>query len=257
MPRHLTSASSHVIVCSAGGLSATGNWGTVAAVIKRGSTTGWNSVVQMGGNRAMEIEPGTGNRIYGWNFGGFSPTFTVTPADNWVLIGITKVSGTNTPRFHKYVYDTDTYAAENASGTVANGSAGGASNHEIGNSGGDFFDGEIAVVGVWDRALSDAEVQALPFSLQWWYASAPDALWVLDQEATTTNVLDATGKGANQSSLTGTTVSTVSVPVLSYGFPVTSWAIPAAAAAPQDTPELRGRPFGQHGQAQMHQLLAQ
>jgi hypothetical protein len=34
------------------------------------------------------------------------------------------------------------------------------------------------------------------------------------------------------------------------------WFIPAAAAA-QGTPELYGRPFGQHGQAQMHQLLAQ
>jgi hypothetical protein len=31
----------------------------------------------------------------------------------------------------------------------------------------------------------------------------------------------------------------------------------AAAAAAQDTPELRGRPFGLHGQAQMHQLLSQ
>jgi hypothetical protein len=31
----------------------------------------------------------------------------------------------------------------------------------------------------------------------------------------------------------------------------------AAAAGAQDTPELRGRPFGLHGQAQMHQLLSQ
>jgi hypothetical protein len=29
------------------------------------------------------------------------------------------------------------------------------------------------------------------------------------------------------------------------------------AGAAQDTPELAGRPFGQHGQSQMHQLLAQ
>lgn len=34
------------------------------------------------------------------------------------------------------------------------------------------------------------------------------------------------------------------------------WLSPAAAAA-QDTPELYGRPFGQHGQSQMHQVLAQ
>jgi len=31
----------------------------------------------------------------------------------------------------------------------------------------------------------------------------------------------------------------------------------ATAAAAQDTPELYGRPFGQHGQSQMHQVLAQ
>jgi hypothetical protein len=31
----------------------------------------------------------------------------------------------------------------------------------------------------------------------------------------------------------------------------------AAAGAAQDTPEVRGRPFGLHGQVQMHQLLSQ
>jgi hypothetical protein len=33
--------------------------------------------------------------------------------------------------------------------------------------------------------------------------------------------------------------------------------IKLAGGAAQDTPELRGRPFGQRGQSQMHQLLAQ
>lgn len=35
------------------------------------------------------------------------------------------------------------------------------------------------------------------------------------------------------------------------------WFVAQAAAAAQDTPELRGRPFGQHGQSQLHQVLAQ
>jgi hypothetical protein len=35
------------------------------------------------------------------------------------------------------------------------------------------------------------------------------------------------------------------------------WFVPTAAGAAQDTPELRGRPFGLRGQTQMRQLLAQ
>jgi hypothetical protein len=81
----------------------------------------------------------------------------------------------------------------------------------------DFFGGDIAAAGMWGRVLSDAEVELLTFTLIGWHAAVPTALWHLDQSATTQGVSDLTGGGANQSALTGTTVSTNSVPLFNYG----------------------------------------
>lgn len=229
MPRQFSTGSgSHDITLATGGLGFA-VYGTIAGIVKRGGTGGWNSILQIGGNRALEIEPGTGNRLYGWNIGGYAPTITVSTTDNWVLLAVTKVPGTNTPRFHKYVFDTNTYTAENAGGTAVDGSAG--SGAVIGNSGGDVFQGDMAVVGSWDYALSDEQIKGLAHSLQNWYASAPKGLWLLDQASTSMPVLDATGNGANQTGINGTAVSTQSQPAISYGFaPSKRVAVPSPGA---------------------------
>lgn len=186
----------------------------------------------------------------------FSPSTLIVVADDWVLLGWSKTAGSSTPRFHRYKYSTDAYIHED--GTVTFGDGRTVNHVRIGQyEGVNNLNAEVAVVAVWNRVLSDAEFEALPFSLQAWHALAPAALWPLDQSATTQSVLDLTGGGANQTTLNGTAVSTASVPVLSYGFPLAWTRTPAAGGAAQDTPELYGRPFGQHGQAQMHQLLSQ
>lgn len=216
-----------VVQTTIGGLSGFA-FGTFAAVVKRNSTA-WNAVciLHSAGPTArsgMEIaDNATGNQVtYQFPSGGTfgSSSFTVTNADGWVLIGCSKATGTTAPRFHKYAYSSDTWTHDNGAGTTA------ANNTVPGASGlvrigewqtSDFFGGDIAVVGCWQRALSDIEFQELAFSLQGWYSTAPDALWVLDQAATTTSLLDLTGGHADQSSITGTTVSANSVPILGYG----------------------------------------
>ena len=49
-----------------------------------------------------------------------------------------------------------------------------------------------------------------------WWQIQPSAMWILDQDPVTMNVIDLTGGGANQNARTGTIVGSVSCP-LGYG----------------------------------------
>jgi len=156
-------------------------------------------------------------------------TMTLTVADGWCLVGTSKATGTVAPRFHKYVISTNTWTHENSGTTIADPTTPG-TNAFIGSSGASSgFDGDIAVEGVWNVVLSDAQVETLPFSLAAWRQIDPKGLWLLDQQATAQKVRDLTGNGANESSLTGTSVATTSVPLFSYGAPLPRVQIQPAA----------------------------
>jgi len=160
-------------------------------------------------------------------------------ADNWHLIGYNKANGSATPRGHKYVYDTATWTHSAGGGAQVDGTAVGSSDTlQIGRwgTGSQYFVGDMAVIGVFDFALSDDQAETLAFSLQAWYALGPRGLWVLDQADTTTSVLDLTGGGANQTALAGTAVSSLSVPVFSYGFDDPALSSSAAAAGATNAP---------------------
>ncbi len=203
-------------------------FGTLLLVMQRNST-GWNGPLVLHNSSGtslagLEIGPAAGvdNRLfYLQNSNSKKSGFTITNADGWILTGAGKATGTATPRFHKYVYGTNTWTHSDAvDGTLGNNT--GTTNiirlgvWELS----DYFSGDIAVAAVWKRLLTDAEVEALAHSLQAWYASAPDAMWVLDQQATTQTVGDVTGGGANESSKTGTAVATSSPVGPGYGHAV-------------------------------------
>ena len=144
-------------------------------------------------------------------------SLNIVIANGWCLVAAGKTGGTNTPRFHKYVYSTNTWTHENATGTLVDPTTGSGS-FLIGSGVlGDFVAADIAVVGAWNTNLSDAQVEALAYSLPAWFAVQPKGLWLLDQSAVAQTVIDLTGCGANESSITGTAVGTSSVPVFSYG----------------------------------------
>jgi hypothetical protein len=82
------------------------------------------------------------------------------------------------------------------------------------------FDGDIAVGAIWLRRLTTADFEALPYSLAAWQSRQPSAFWVFDQASTSQQSLDRTGGGANQTAITGTSVSSASLPILGYGHPV-------------------------------------
>jgi hypothetical protein len=223
-----------VLVVSAGGMSAIdGGAATLAFILKLNDTTN-GSVINLrtsAGALVVQINADSGE----WFFettDSFRSLGTASTADNWHLFGATKANGNSTPRWHKYVYDTNTFSHGNASSAFNDSSAavGASGTCQFGRyqSISEYRAMELAIAGVWDRVLTDAEFENLAFSLQAWYASAPAAAWLFDQSATGQTVMDFTGGGANQTSVTGTAVSTVSVPIFSYGHPIL---LPAGHAA--------------------------
>jgi len=217
-------------------------FGTIAAIVKRTTTT-WNTILSLNTSAvatklSLAILPdafGNNLRMAGDDGNSSSDSsFTVMPADNWVFLCAAKATGTVAVDFWEYVYDTDTWSTSTG-GTLANaglpGTSGTARIGEWGTAS-DPWDGQIAAVAMWARKLTDAEVRNLPHNLFCWIPYLPDAMWVLDQGATSTKVNDWSGNGSNESSLIGTSVSTLAAPV-GYGgsiLKVTAAAAPAAAA---------------------------
>jgi len=143
-------------------------------------------------------------------------SFTVTNADGWVILGVSKATGTATPRMHKCVLSSVTWTHQNASGSVGNPTA--ASGWRFGStkSGSstyaDFFAGNILLVAYWDASsLSDGTVAGFS-SLATILAASPTGLWLLNQSSTGTSVTEYNGTGANQTAISGTTVVSDTIP---------------------------------------------
>ncbi len=160
-------------------------------------------------------------------------TTNIVAADGWCLVGVSKASGTVNPRFYRYKFTSPTWARENAVGTLANGT-GTAASFRLGATSGSTFpiNADIAAAVMFNRVLSDAETELLPGSYAAWFALAPSAVWILDQDVVSTHkVLDWTGNGANEASGTGTTVSSVGPPISYGGDVLLPMAVPAAGGA--------------------------
>jgi hypothetical protein len=209
------------IVMTVGGCAITGAL-SIAAICQRTTATVYAAIMDAVGTGFWElgVQPSGAvppNRLNFATQGGNTnaTSLTLVTADAWCLIAVTKTSGTTTPRFHKYVYSSNTWTHEAGIGTVPD-NTGTNTVADIGISGSDLWKGDIHAVGVWNAALSDAQVENLAFTLPSWFSVSPAALWLLDQSATSQKVLDWSGGGANESSLTGTSVATSSVPVFNY-----------------------------------------
>lgn len=226
MARTFGGATTHVAVVSIGATNVVMGPGTIAAIIR---ITGSTPAASYGLYHAGSASSGTSRWWFvisnadklGLGFSASTPVSltSVTSADGWLLVAASKATGTVAPRFHIYKYSTNAWVHENSAGTNAN-SGTPATNSRIGNvtEASNSFQGDIAVCGVWSVVLADDQVESLPFTLAAWFTAAqPKGLWVLDQDTTSQKILDISGGGANESSLTGTSVATTSVPVFNLG----------------------------------------
>lgn len=218
---------------------------TVAAITLRGANAADHTLYTAGQTATLwNFGPASSNVLRFWNGTSTADSaLTFTVADGWSLIGCSKDTGTVAPRFHKYTYAGNSWTHQNSGTSVANysvSSSEGPSLGYIANS----YNGELALVGLWNVILTDAQVECLPFSLASWFQVNPMGLWLLDQASTSQKVLDLSGNGSHENGISGTSVSTSSVPVFSYGLPSQHVAKqPAAgvggAAGPRDLLLLR------------------
>lgn len=220
MARTFTRASSDGITTSIGRLSFNFGPGTAAAIAKKSSDSALMTLISLGSGDDVQWYVSGGNTIGLWNGSALAEAVTYQASDGWCLVAVTKDTGTVAPRMHKYVYSTNTWTHTNSASTLANSGTPGTGGYIGQKNGGDNFDGDINIAAVWDTAMTDIQVEALAYDLISWFAAQPRALWLLDQSSTSMKVNDLSGGGANQSAISGTAVSTASVPVWSPGGPI-------------------------------------
>lgn len=191
--------------------------GTMVFIIRRNNTGVSQRVCHFGAN--------TGTARFGIRFNStndFSAQigstlqigpFTVTET-GWILIAVTKTSGTTAPRYHKYVFATNTWTHTDGAAIADSTAPTGTASNLGALVTSEFFNGDMLIGALYDVALSDAQIESLPFALQaWWGPKTPRALWLLDHQSTGQVVTDITGGGANQNAIVGTAVATNHPPI--------------------------------------------
>lgn len=158
----------------------------------------------------LGLEAGT-MKLYkagGSNGPGYSTT-------DWSLYVVTCAAGGAIPQFYIYNAKTATWEADEVGGSQPveqTGTPPSALNFGVWNGGGsEHFDGMMAAMAYWRRALSKAEVHeliSLGFVHAWQEALSPDMLLIMD-EATP---VDESGNGANVIGVEGTERKSVLLP---------------------------------------------
>ena len=226
MARNFVTANADKVVTALGNTGYVFGPGTLAVICRPttmpGTSISW-AILSLGASTAARVNllvvtDAASRKLWGWSKDASgvatSAIANQITAGNWYVIAVTKDTGTVAPRFHFYDIAANTWIHNNSPNTSANSTAavtqaniGSTATATVG------FDGDIAVGACWDVVLTDVQCEALFGPIQNWYAPAvPKAMWLLDQNDTAINVNDITGGGADQTSLSGTTVSTASVP---------------------------------------------
>jgi len=217
---HTFNGTSDHISLSLGRLNFVFGPGTLAAVIQVGSNATDNDFFCIGSGVDIAFFIPSANTFLSvfLGTGGTDAAIPVTPADGWVLVAVTKATGTVAPRFYKYRYDTGAWTIANG-GTLANSPTPDVSaefGQDVG--GGSNFNGQLEIVGAWDSVLSDTQIQALPYRIKPWLTQVnPRGLWTFE-EAVAVPVIDWTAGGANQSAISGTSLYTGAVPPWDFTF---------------------------------------
>lgn len=136
-------------------------------------------------------------------------TIEFTVADGWCVIGVKKTVGSSIPKFFKIPG-----IGTGSIGSLQTETPGAAlPAYDTGMDKVDFAstDMTIACAGIWGTLiLSDSEIETLHEGFYRWTQWHPQnirALWRFNQSDASQSVLDYTGQGANQTSITGTTVA--------------------------------------------------
>lgn len=153
----------------------------------------------------IQVDPGTGGS-----------TFTLVGADGWLIVGVTKAAGSVAPRAH--IFKAGAWTHQNFGSAQSDLPTW--NEPRVGwSSATDPLNADVHWTAAWNSELTDGNIEGIlsggfmdDFALS---ALAPDALWYFDQAAVGTSVSDLTGHGNDQSSRTGTAVSSGDIPLYS------------------------------------------
>lgn len=139
---------------------------------------------------------------------------------DWQFLAVGKATGTATPRFHRWTA-AGGWSHVNGGGTQGNppGTPNSLRHGEYSGTTNDNLDGDIEVSVAYKRLLSDADVEASAFTLSGMLVEGPSGLWLFRQGDVAQTLRDITGGGANQASISGTTVTSRSCPYFFAGSP--------------------------------------
>lgn len=192
---------------------------TIAVLFKRsGSTTdGFQALLSFdgsaGGNQRGNVGYTTGSALQ-LSVSGLSRTFGASftiANDTWYLFVVRKADGNGvTPTANLYNYTTATWVGwTNGSGTLDD-DATALVEVQMGNQPGGFpLNGKIAGAVIYNSVLSNTDAETLETSAQNWFDLGPVAMW---RPGETDPVVDDTGNGADQTSITGTSFDSIDVP---------------------------------------------
>lgn len=148
-----------------------------------------------------------------WISGNADSITAVLAADGWVLVAVTKASGSVAPRYHFYKWLTNTWTHENSSTSVVDPPSAPTGVYHLGNYNNIFLlDGSMLIAGVWDRVLSDVEIQTLKDGQKAWFDAAPKEAWRLNSASSISSF--APSAASVESSRVGTTLDTLNSPPL-------------------------------------------
>lgn len=204
-------------------------------------------------NHHIEVNPEVGGTVR-VSQTGFTTTSYAAYVGQWALLVFTKPAGNSVVRTHLYRYDTATWAHADL-GSINDQTA--VTRFFVGIHAGtaEFLNANLAAIGMWTgTVLADATLEAsgMITALSNWVTLAPTTLWRFNQDSTSVPVFDLMAGGADQVSVTGTTVSVDNPPGFSFAVDVNGTA--AASLGPLDATINQPNP-DQFLTALMDQLL--
>jgi hypothetical protein len=135
----------------------------------------------------------------------------------WYLVAVTKAAGSAVPTYYSYRYSTGVFTPVAGTVAIPDHDVNTGNTSYIGGNGSGSYNGDVAMGGAWARVLSAQEIQNLAYGLDAWFAPAPAFVHVLDNSA---QVCRDWTQTAPQTAVSGTTVSTRSIPLFAWDAPI-------------------------------------
>lgn len=216
--RAFVGASSHKITTAIGALNFAFGPGTAVLVIRTPASFAAVNILAVGATGVgFSVNLTSGGVLQLRTDATAVSGVSALSASTAYLVAVTKATGAVAPRMHFVNLSTGAATHENSASTLANASTA-ATRAAFGVNAagtGAFYTGDIAAAAVWNTVLTDAQITALSFGsfANWIAAGGLKALWQLNQLNDLAALKDLTGNGADQTAITGTSVSANRIPL--------------------------------------------